>query len=196
MASSKFHWPRRATQIATLMLFVLIPAFGLFRIDLVAGTFVVLGRQIWWSDIGLILGFTTLLTAFAVMTYSTTGTVWCGWACPQNMLSEWANNLTHKLLGKRANVNVESSNSQIADAKNKVLNWVILILSFLAVSLPLGLIPFFYFFTPQEIWSFITFHASPVFRQRGGIFPEYFRRSLFLVQLRLHVPFRAALFQE
>jgi len=160
MASSKFHWPRRATQIATLMLFVLIPAFGLFRIDLVAGTFVVLGRQIWWSDIGLILGFTTLLTAFAVMTYSTTGTVWCGWACPQNMLSEWANNLTHKLLGKRANVNVESSNSQIADAKNKVLNWVILILSFLAVSLPLGLIPFFYFFTPQEIWSFITFQTN------------------------------------
>jgi polyferredoxin len=160
MSSAKFRWPRRATQIVTLLLFVLIPAFGLFRIDLVAGTFVVLGRQIWWSDIGLILGFATLLTAAGVLTYSTVGAVWCGWACPQNLLSEWANNLTHKLLGKRANVNVESVDSQVAKAKNKALNWIILILSFLAVSLPLGLIPFFYFFTPQEIWSFITFQTD------------------------------------
>jgi polyferredoxin len=160
MSSPKFHWPRRATQIATLLLFVLIPAVGLFRIDLAAGTFVVLGRQIWWSDIGLILGLTTVLVAFGVLTYSTVGAVWCGWACPQNLLSEWANNLTHKLLGKRANVNVESTDAQVAKAKNKALNWIMLALSFLAVSLPLGLIPFFYFFTPQEIWSFITFQTD------------------------------------
>jgi len=156
----KFHLPRRATQIATLLLFVLIPAFGLFRIDLAAGTFVVLGRQIWWSDSGLILGFGTLLTAAGIMTYSTIGTVWCGWACPQNLLSEWANNLTHSLLGKKANLNVESANFTVAATKNKALNWILLGLSFLAVSLPLALIPFFYFFTPQEIWSFISFRTD------------------------------------
>ena len=149
-----------ATQIATLLLFVLIPATGLFRIDLVAGTFVILGRQIWWSDFGLMLGFGIVPVSAAIMTYSTIGTVWCGWACPQNTLSEWANNLTHKLLGKRANVNVESMNSQVAATKNKAINWVLLALSFLAVSLPLGLIPFFYFFTPDEIWSFITFRSD------------------------------------
>lgn len=160
MPSQKFHWPRRATQIATLLLFVLIPATGLFRIDLVAGTFVVLGRQIWWSDIALMLGFGTLLVSAAIMTYSTIGTVWCGWACPQNTLSEWANNLTHKLLGKLANVNVESMNSKVAATKNKALNWIILSLCFLAISLLLGLIPFFYFFTPGEVWSFITFSSN------------------------------------
>jgi polyferredoxin len=160
MASPKFHWPRRATQIASLLLFVLIPATGLFRIDLVAGTFVVLGRQIWWSDIALMLGFGVLLVTAAIMTYSTIGTVWCGWACPQNTLSEWANNLTHKLLGKQANVNVESLNSQVAAAKNKAINWIVLCLVFLGLSLLLGLVPFFYFFPPEEVWSFITFRTD------------------------------------
>ena len=160
MSSTKFHWPRRATQLASLLLFVLIPASGLFRIDLVAGTFVMLGRQIWWSDIALMLGFGTLLIAAAILTYSTIGAVWCGWACPQNLVSEWANNLTHKLLGKLANVNVESVNSQVAATKNKAINWIILGLSFLAASLLLGLIPFFYFFTPDEVWAFITFRTN------------------------------------
>ena len=160
MSSPKFHWPRRATQLATILLFILIPALGLFRIDLVAGTFVVLGRQIWWSDIALMLGFVTVLIALAIMTYSSTGTVWCGWACPQNTVSEWANNLTHKLLGKHADVNVESRNAQVSAAKNKVLNWVVLASSFLVVSLVLGVIPFFYFFPPEEVWSFITFRSS------------------------------------
>jgi polyferredoxin len=160
MASQKFHWPRRATQLVTLFLFILIPLTGLFRIDLVAGNFVVLDRQIWWSDFNLMLGFGVMLTAGMVMTYSTIGTVWCGWACPQNALSEWANNLTHKLLGKHADVNVESQNAQVAATKNKALNWIILLLSFLAVSLVLGLIPFFYFFSPEEVWSFITFRTD------------------------------------
>ncbi|MBI3902889.1 MAG: 4Fe-4S binding protein [Nitrosomonadales bacterium] len=141
-------------------MFVLIPAFGLFRIDLVAGNFVVLGRQIWWSDINLMLGFGLMLTMLGIMTYSTTGTIWCGWACPQNTLSEWANNMTHKFLGKQANVNVESHGSQVAASKNKALNWIILVSSFLAVSMVLSVIPFFYFFTPGEVWSFITFSSD------------------------------------
>jgi len=159
-SSVKFHWPRRATQVVSLLLFVAIPASGLFRIDLVAGTFVVLGRQIWWSDIALMLGFGTILVAAAIMTYSTIGTVWCGWACPQNAVSEWANKLTHKMLGKLANVNVESNNSRVAATKNKAINWIILGLVFLAMSLVLGLIPFFYFFTPDEVWAFITFRTD------------------------------------
>jgi len=151
MAYPKLHWPRRATQI---------PVTGLFRIDLVAGTFVVLGRQIWWSDITLMLSFVIVLVSAAIMTYSTTGAVWCGWACPQNTLSEWANNLTHQLLGKHADVNVESKNSQVAAAKNKAINWITLIFSFLGVSLVLGVIPFFYFFPADEVWSFITFSSD------------------------------------
>lgn len=160
MASPKFHWLRRATQIATILLFILIPVTGVFRIDLAAGNFVVLDRQIGWSDFNLMLGFAVMLAAGMVMTYSTIGTVWCGWACPQNTLSEWANNLTHRLLGRHANVNIESAGLQVAAAKNKALNWIILALYFSSVSLVLGIVPFFYFYPPEVVWSFVTFSTD------------------------------------
>ncbi len=140
-----------------ILVFILIPITGLFSIDLVAGNFVVLGRQIWWSDYSIMLGFVVMLATLGILTYSTIGTVWCGWACPQNTVSEWANNLTHKFLGKHADVNVESEGLKVAAAKNRIVNWIILAASFLAVSLIMGLIPFFYFFTPDVIWSFVTF---------------------------------------
>ncbi|MFZ5503413.1 MAG: 4Fe-4S binding protein, partial [Pseudomonadota bacterium] len=90
----QYHWKRRATQFATLAVIVLIPLTGLLRIDLQAGNFVILGRQIWWSDYSLMLGFWIMLSTGAAMTYSTIGTIWCGWACPQNSLSELVNLFT------------------------------------------------------------------------------------------------------
>jgi len=56
-ASMRLHWQRRALQIFTIVVAVLIPATGLFRIDPIAGAFVVLDRQIWWSDFFLVFGF-------------------------------------------------------------------------------------------------------------------------------------------
>ncbi|MDX8400151.1 MAG: 4Fe-4S binding protein [Gallionellaceae bacterium] len=175
MSSLKFHWFRRATQLGTILLFILIPATGLFRIDLVAGNFVVLDRQIAWSDFNLMLGFMLMLAAGMVMTYSTIGTVWCGWACPQNTVSEWANKLTHKLLGKHANVDIESDGLQVAAEKNKVLNWIILGLYFFSASLVLGIIPFFYFFPPEQLWSLLSSDADPGLAQ--------FMRRLYLVSV-------------
>jgi hypothetical protein len=55
--SYKLHWQRRALQMATILIAVLVPATGLFRIDVVAGAFVILDRQIWWSDFFLVFGF-------------------------------------------------------------------------------------------------------------------------------------------
>ena len=51
-----YHWRRRALQGAILLLVVLIPITGLFRIDPVEGAFVVLGRQIWFSDFFIVVG--------------------------------------------------------------------------------------------------------------------------------------------
>ena len=90
----------------------------------------------------------------------TIGTVWCGWSCPQNTVSEWANNLTHKLLGKRANVDIDSEGLKVAAAKNKAVNWIALVLSFAVVSLLLGVVPFLFFYSPAEVWSFVTFSST------------------------------------
>ena len=156
----RYHWKRRATQIAALLLIVLIPLTGLFRIDLQAGNFVILERQIWWSDYSLMLGFWIMLATGAAMTYSTIGTVWCGWACPQNSLSEWTNMLTFKLLGKRASVSIESEKSRVAASKNKLGNWLVLALGVLAISAVLGIIPFLYFYPPDAVWSLLTFRPD------------------------------------
>jgi polyferredoxin len=152
-----FHMRRRLTQILFIFLLVVIPVSGLLRIDPVAGAFVVLGRQIWWSDFFLVFGLWMLLASSMVLLYSTVGTAFCGWACPQNSLSELANRWTYKLLGKRADVSISGEKMKVAASKNRPLNWLVLGVIIFLVSMFMALIPLFYFYTPDVIWSFVTF---------------------------------------
>ena len=160
MQQPKYHWKRRAFQIATIFLIVLVPATGLLRIDLTTASFVILDQQMRWSNIFFVFGLGIMIATTPIITYMTIGTVWCGWSCPQNTVSEWANNLTHKLLGKRANVDIDSEGLKVAAAKNKAVNWIALVLSFAVVSLLLGVVPFLFFYSPAEVWSFVTFSST------------------------------------
>lgn len=139
-----------------IALAVLIPASGLFRIDPQAGAFVIIDRQIWFSDFFLVAGLWVMIASSLVLLYSAAGTVFCGWACPQNTLAEWANKLTHKLLGKRAEVSLSGAAPKVAAAKNKIVNWLLLGLILLATSMFFALIPLFYFYPPKLIWAFVT----------------------------------------
>lgn len=160
VASMRLHWIRRAMQILTIAVAILIPVTGLFRIDPIAGAFVVIDRQIWWSDFFLVFGFWLVLASGLVLLYSTVGTAFCGWSCPQNSLSEWANHLTRKLLGKRAEVSLDGKTMKVGQDKNKWINWTILGVSFFAASMFFALIPLFYFYPPAVIWSFVTFQPD------------------------------------
>ena len=151
------HWARRAFQWGMLLLAIVIPLTGVFRIDPIAGAFVVLDRQIWFSDFFIVIGFWVALASSLIALYSIAGTVFCGWACPQNTLSEWANMLTRKLLGKRAAVSLDGQPMQVAAAKNTWLNWLVLGSIFFAVASALALIPLLYFYPPAVVWSFVTF---------------------------------------
>ncbi|NOZ54381.1 MAG: 4Fe-4S binding protein [Gammaproteobacteria bacterium] len=159
-ASSRLHWQRRAVQIATIVIAVIIPLSGLFRIDPVAGAFVIIDRQIWWSDFFLVFGLWLVIASGLVMLYSTVGTAFCGWSCPQNSLSEWANYLTRRLLGKRADVSLTGEKVQVGANKNKWLNWLLLGAGFLVAALFFALVPLFYFYSPSVIWSFVTFQYN------------------------------------
>ncbi len=152
-----FHWKRRAVQALTIALAVLVPASGLLRIDPEAGAFVVIDRQVWFSDFFLMFGMWITLASGLVLLYSSAGTVFCGWACPQNTMSEWANNLTRRLLGKRAELSMEGDAPVVAAAKNKLLNWLLLGLAIMAAAMFFGLIPLFYFYPPVMVWHFMTF---------------------------------------
>jgi polyferredoxin len=153
--SSRFHWKRRLVQVSAIFFAILIPASGLFRIDPEAGAFVILDRQIWLSDFFLIAGLWLTIVCGLVMLYSTAGTVFCGWACPQNTMAEWANSMMHRLLGKRAEVSLTGDAIQVAYRKNKIGNWLVLGAVFLLAAMFFGLIPLFYFYPPHLVWSFI-----------------------------------------
>jgi polyferredoxin len=160
MKLPQYRWKRRITQFATLLLLCMIPALGLFRIDLVTASFFIFDHQIWWSNFFFVFGLAVIVATAPIITYMTIGTVWCGWACPQNMLSEWANNLTYKLLGKRADVSVDGEGMKVAAAKNKIVNWLLLGAIFLGAALVLALIPFLFFYTPAEVWSMVSFSSG------------------------------------
>jgi polyferredoxin len=175
-STPQYRWKRRAVQLATLLLIALIPALGLLRIDLTTASFTILDRQIWWWNFSFVFGLALVIATVPIIIYMTLGTAWCGWACPQNLLSEWANNLTHKLLGKRASVDVVGEGLQVASAKNKAVNWILLALTFLGAALILALIPFLFFFPVAEVWSFFSFNSSAqlsTFMQRLYLFAAF-----------------------
>lgn len=160
---NEYRWKRRAVQIATLFVLVLIPALGIFRIDLAVGSLMILGSEVNLRDFAAVAGLALVAATAPLLMISTIGTLWCGWACPQNTVSEWANNLTHRLLGSRANVNVESAGLQVAPSKQRISNWIILAVKLVLASLALGIIPLFYFFPPGVVWSLVSFGETSQF---------------------------------
>lgn len=161
-SSEGLKWARAAFQAATVLALVLVPLTGLFRIDVASG-FVVLGRQIWFSDFHIVFGFWLAVACSFILMYSTVGTAFCGWACPQNTFSSIANSLTSKHLGKRAVIDWEpKSAAKIAKDKNTWSNWALLAAKLLGLSLFLALIPVLYFVPPEAIWSFLTLQDDPL----------------------------------
>ena len=178
------HWQRRAVQMCTIILLIVIPLSGLFRIDPVDGAFVVLDRQVWFSDFHIVAGLWLSVSCLLVITYSLLGTAFCGWSCPQNTMAEWANLVTRKWLGKRAEVNLDGQSLRVSAGKNKIINWVVLGLLFIGVSLLAALMPLIYFYPPDVIWSFISF------RDDTRLAPSlYWIYTIFVLIMLLNITF-------
>ena len=109
-----------------LLLIILVPALGLFRIDFASASFYIRSLQVEWTNYPFLFGLAIVVITAPIITYMTVGSVFCGWACPQNLFSEFANGLTHKLLGKRADVRVDGPGLIVAASKNKAVNWLVL----------------------------------------------------------------------
>jgi len=154
---------RRVVQFATLLALAVLPAIGVFRIDLAGANLMLLGRPVSLRDFPVVTGLALVLATGPLLMVSTLGTLWCGWACPQNTVSEWANRLTHQKLGARANVNVESAGLEVAPSKNKFLNWLILGTKISLAAAVLGIIPLFYFFPPDVVWKLVSFGEDTQF---------------------------------
>lgn len=156
------HPARRVVQLLTVLILVLIPVTGLFRIDTLSGGVILLDRQVWFSDIFIIMGFWVFIASLLVMMYSLVGSVFCGWMCPQNTVSEYANWLTEKLLGRRAQMmDLSGEKMKVANRRKSLINYIALAIGLLLPAMLAALIPLLYFFPPSAIGSFLTFRDDP-----------------------------------
>ena len=172
----RFHWKRRATQLGILSLIILIPALGLFRIDLTTASFFINGLQVAWTNYFFLVGLITVVCTALIISYLTVGSVFCGWACPQSLFSELADGLTHKLLGKRAHVRIDGPGMIVAASKNKVTNWLILGVSFVAASATLAFFFLMFFYSRSDMWNFITGETN----QQPGMIVMYGITTFFI----------------
>jgi len=166
-----FHGRRRLAQVIALALIVLVPMTGVLRIDPVAGAIVVLDRQVWFADFFLVSGVWITVATLLVLLYSVAGTVFCGWVCPQNTVSEWANHMTRRLLGKRAEVSLEGEAPRMTAGRNTPLHWGALALCFVLASMAISLVPLLYFTPPGAVLSFVLLREDP--RLPGSLYWIY-----------------------
>lgn len=159
-----------------LLLIILIPALGLFRIDFASASFYMLDLQVEWTNYPFLFGLAIVVGTAPIITYLTVGSVFCGWACPQNLFSEFANGLTHKLLGKRADVRIDGPGMIVASSKNKPINWLILGFIFLAASAVLAFFFLMFFYTRSDMWAFVT-GAS---RRQPSLIVMYWMTTFFI----------------
>lgn len=155
---------RIATRTGMVLALILIPTLGIFRIDLSSG-FVILNYQVWFGDFFIVFGFWLSIACLLIIAYSSLGAVFCGWACPQNTTSTWANKVTSRLLGKRAMINWgdDAAAVHVSSGKNKTMNWVLLIVKLLGMSMLVAVVPLLYFLPPGAILSFVTLQPDPRF---------------------------------
>lgn len=159
--SARLHVLRRLTQLTFLLLLVFVPMFGLFRIDVATGAFVIGNYQVWFSDFPIVIGVWVFMASALVITYSYFGAVFCGWLCPQGFLSELGTNWMRKLLGRRADLGVDGSAVKVAERKKGVGSWIKLGLGFTIGSMLLGLIPLLYFYPATAVWHFAILNPDP-----------------------------------
>jgi len=158
---SRLHLWRRVTQITFLLALVFVPMFGLFRVDVATGAFVIGNYQIWFSDFPILIGFWVFVASALVLTYSYFGAVFCGWLCPQGFLSELGTTLMRRLLGRSADLGVDGSAVKVAVRKKGIGNWIKLGAAFLGGTMLMALIPLLYFYPAKAVWHFVTFTHDP-----------------------------------
>ncbi|HVO50760.1 MAG TPA: 4Fe-4S dicluster domain-containing protein [Thermoanaerobaculia bacterium] len=91
--TGRFAKQRRLVQLGFFAVFAVLPLFDLFRFDFTVSRFYFFRHEIWldeWTLIWLALMFAMWLVAAASLIL---GRVYCAYACPQMVFSEYANDL-------------------------------------------------------------------------------------------------------
>src|SRR5512143_127532 len=93
MMIRKFHTIRRITGAALLIILIVTPFLRIggesaFRFDVPSLRLLFFGAEIWMTDFFIVLIALLFLTFITLFTTTVFGRIWCGWMCPQTVLSD------------------------------------------------------------------------------------------------------------
>jgi polyferredoxin len=85
-----YHQIRKAIHLLCVAVFVLLPFTNLMRLDIPNQRFYFAGAEIWINEFGIVF-FTLMFMLFLIIAVSMIyGRMYCSYACPQMIFSEWS----------------------------------------------------------------------------------------------------------
>jgi polyferredoxin len=181
---SRLRLARRLTQLGFVALLLLAPAFDIFRYDVAGKDLYVLGH-VWSLGLGpefydspgavgggrvalmfllhAVLPWVAALAVFPLLGFLL-GRAFCGWACPEGALFEFADFLTLRLTGRRS-IYAPAPNDP-PGMRGSTWLWGSLTLVYLLTVPPLfGVMLTGYFIAPSRIWAeLLSLNPSPGLR--------------------------------
>lgn len=178
---------RRITQLAFILLILLMPVLDIFRYDSASRELIVFGhvwglglKQGFYADHTLsgaghvalhfflkaILPWVLVLSVFPLLGLLG-GRFFCGWFCPEGALFEWADYLTLKLTGRRSLYGRKPNDPDAGNGRRPVYA-IIALLSIVLIPLCGGIALTGYFVAPKTVWSQLI-HSNLTFGVKAGI---------------------------
>lgn len=114
----KFHKFRRITGAALLIILIATPFLRIggqsaFRFDVPSLRLLFFGTEIWMTDFFIVLIAVLFLAFITLFTTTVFGRIWCGWLCPQTVLSD-ATEFIEIALEKGVGAKIASSAAAVA----------------------------------------------------------------------------------
>ncbi len=160
MPRTQAAWPwrpvRRLVQLAFVTFLIVAPILGLFRIDLPGRYMLILGRPIWLQEFYFFLLLTLMFVFFFTAATLVLGRVWCGWLCPQTILSETANKVENFVKKRRG--------------LTRALWMALAALALTGLGLGIAFVTLSYLVNPRDLWAMLREGRWPtVLWLAGGV---------------------------
>lgn len=171
----RLHLIRRFSQLFFIAVLLLLPVFDILRYDVASKTLYILGMA-WELGLGdefyrnpsgfgggyvairiflkAVLPWIVVLSVFPLLGVFL-GRAFCGWACPEGALFEFADEITLRVLGRRSIYGRKPSDPRVTVRSR--LPYVLIAIAYLLTVPPLfGVMLTGYFIAPARIWHEIT----------------------------------------